>query len=165
MKSWRKFDAGEYASEGKILAELCALNYWTVRFVRTNTFVDALGSACAGRVAEKYKYDFLEGPRLHKSLFFRKYSSYIREVLSDASLDAVGIAKRTPKNPYYRYAAPLSAQLEIFKSVSEYLSELSRANSDAGGFLHVDLKERLDGDSYKPKTLISKERMNEILSL
>lgn len=164
FKSWRKFDAGEYALEGKILADLCALNYWAVRFVRTNTFVDALGSARAGRAAGKYKYDFLEGPRLHKSLFFRKYSDYIREVLSDMSLEADRIAKNTPKNPYYRYAAPLSAQSEIFKSVSAYLSGLSRANSDAGGFLHVDLNERLDGDSYKPKTLISKERMNEILS-
>lgn len=165
LKSWRRFDAGEYASQGKALAEFCALNYWAVRFARTNTFVDALKSGRAGRAAEKYRYDFLEGPRLHKSLFFRKYSEYVREVVSDVSAEAGRIAANVPKEPYYRYAAPLAAQAGIFKSVSEYLAGLARANSDAAGFLHVDLKERLDGDSYKPKTLISKERMNEILSL
>lgn len=165
LRKWRKFDKAEYDRQRDFVLRKCLMNYWIMRFVRTNTFMDALGSDIVSKIAEQYRRAFFDGPRIHKSLFFRKYSEYFKLVVNHIKAANRGAARATIKEPYYRYAAAAAAQAEVNAEITKYFTDFVVANSVMEGFIHVDLKAKLDGESYTPKYVIPKEEMQEYLGM
>ena len=141
------------------------MNYWIMRFVRTNTFMDALGSDIVSKIAEQYRRAFFDGPRIHKSLFFRKYSEYFKLIVNHIKAANRGAERSTIKDPYYRYAAAAAAQAEVNAEITKYFTNFVVSNSVMEGFIHVDLKAKLDGESHAPKYVIPKEEMQEYLGM
>lgn len=76
-----------------------------------------------------------------------------------------GAERSTIKDPYYRYAAAAAAQAEVNAEITKYFTNFVVSNSVMEGFIHVDLKAKLDGESYTPKYVIPKEEMQEYLGM
>ncbi len=146
---WRAFSADKYALQSEALGKASSIIWNAQKFMFDNSFQSVFNSDIFSKAARKYEKTFLSGSRLHKSVFYSQYASYIRELILAGRLawDSSGILQY---GDFYRpYRDMAAKQNALWNDILLCLNDAMK-NSDLKEYIHRDLFANIRGEAYVP---------------